>query len=51
VRGLAEEVFVCVFDGVIIGDCEPVRVWVVDGGGIGDHGFGAFCSRRRDDGD
>jgi hypothetical protein len=49
--GLIEEVGVGVFDAVIVGDWNAVGVRVVDSGGAGDHGFGHFQGRRRDDGD
>ena len=42
VRGLVEEVRVGIFDAVVVGDWKAVGVWVVDGGGAGDHGFGVF---------
>ena len=56
-RGLVEEVRVGIFDAVVVGDWKAVGVWVVDGGGAGDHGFGrvrglsrTICGRG-DDGD
>ena len=50
-RGLVEEVGIGVFDAVVIGELGAIWVRVVDGGGIGDHGFGALSGGRGDDGD
>ena len=55
--GLVEEVFVAVFDAVVIGDWEAVGVWVVDCVGAGEHGVGVPFDKLRgrggggDDGD
>ena len=49
-RGLIEEVGVGVFDAVVVGDWEAVGVWIVDGGGAGEHGFGLFQGGGGDDG-
>ncbi len=45
--GSVEKVGVGVFDAVIVGELGAVGMWIVDGGGAGDHGLELHFDKLR----